>query len=291
MNTRHDNCLSNSYEEINLLYVWKKIIRHKKIFLYVFFTIFIIGGVKVLLTASKYTFSQRVEVAEFTYEKERTEQERQDARDAIKRDVIKRMKKIFFPMAMHAYNLQAAQKMYLSESSLMVENLGSNVLLLSMNGKLKNLDAYKFILQKVIDYYANDAKEYNDKRKEELIYNKSRLEQRLAVLNVLRDAISKKYLIDIKKQKDFGSLEDKVIAIYLSDQGEYLVALSKEINLLQEKILGINNAKVASELIVSGLPIGPSKQVLLILVVMAALFFAFVGVFVADFIFSLKKHS
>ncbi len=46
---------------------------------------------------------------------------------------------------------------------------------------------------------------------------------------------------------------------------------------------------IQSQLTVSDDPIGPSKPSLLMLMVVMSLFFAFFGVFVADFVFKVRK--
>jgi uncharacterized protein involved in exopolysaccharide biosynthesis len=70
-----------------------------------------------------------------------------------------------------------------------------------------------------------------------------------------------------------------------------MVQLSNNINMLQAQIMGTYNTRPISDLIISDRPVGPSKYVLLILVAMASLFFAFFGVFVADFMVSLRSRA
>jgi len=100
-----------------------------------------------------------------------------------------------------------------------------------------------------------------------------------------------KYFTGVNKEKSSVSVESRIITMYLNDQNAAMVQLSNSINMLQAQIMGTYNTRTASDVIVSDNPIGPSKIVLLILVVMAAFFFAFFGVFVANIMGGFKSHS
>jgi len=156
MNKHTDICSTN--EIISLVDIWNMLIQYKKIFWSVFFVVLIIGGAKVLLDPPKYTFSQVIEIGKSPDERG------QNTINVNLDDTIKKIKKVFYPAAIRAYNLQVAKKM--SEKELLTaENVGNGTLLLSINGRLKDLDKYKFILQRIVEGFSNDTKEYIDYRK------------------------------------------------------------------------------------------------------------------------------
>jgi len=283
MNKHPDNFASD--EVISLLDIWEKLVQYKKVFWSIFFVVFVIGGSIALLTPQKYTFSQVIEIGKSPDERG------QNTINVNLDETIKKIKKVFYPAAIRAYNLQAAKKMSLNERDFLAENAGNGSLLIYMDGSMKNLERCKFIFQKVIEDFSNDTKEYIDYRKKTLSDTKLNLERRLAETNSFYKTMTEKYFTNVDKQKSLVSVESRIITMYLNDQNAAMVQLSNNINMLQAQIMGTYNTRPISDLIISDRPVGPSKYVLLILVAMASLFFAFFGVFVADFMVSLRSRA
>lgn len=280
MNEHPDNFAS---DEISLLDIWEKLVQYKKVFWSIFFAMFIVSGSIVLLIPPKYNFSQVIEVGKAPDDKG------QNTMDVNLDATIKKIKKVFYPAAIRAYNLQAAKKM--DKEDLMADSVGNGAILLSMNGCLKDFDKYKFLFQKTVESFSTDTKEYIDYRKKTLSDTKLSLERRLVELNNFYKTMSEKYFANVDKQKAFVSVESGIITMYLNDQNAVMVQLSNSINMLQAQIMSTYNTRPISDLIISDRPVGPSKFVLLILVAMASLFFAFFGVFVADFMVSLRSRA
>lgn len=128
MNKHPDSFASE--EAVSLLDIWKKLVQYKKMFWSVFFIVLIIGGPMALLTPSKYTFSQVIEIGKSPDEKG------QNTINVNLDETIKKIKKVFYPAAVRAYNLQAAKKMYLNERDFLAENAGNGALLISMEGSI-----------------------------------------------------------------------------------------------------------------------------------------------------------
>ena len=275
MNRHIDNFSSDEF--ISLYDIWKKLVQYKKVFWGVFFTVFIIAGTKVLLTPPTYTFSQVIEIG-------KSPDERGVNTINVNLDeVTKKIKKVFFPRAIRAYNAQAVKKIYISDKSLMAESVGNGALILSMNGQLKDFDKYKFILQQVVAGFSEDTKEYIDYRRKTLTDAKFNLERRLVQTNSFYNDMTKKYFSEVGKRKNSVSVESKIITMYLNDQNSLMIQLSNNINMLQAQIVGTYNTRVISDVIVSDEPVSLSKSVLLILVAMVALFLGFFGVFIMNF--------
>ncbi|CAL7963103.1 conserved hypothetical protein [Gammaproteobacteria bacterium] len=263
---------------INLVDIWKKLVQHKRIFWSVFFAVFIVGGTKVLLTPPKYGFSQVIEIGKSPDERG------QNTINVDLGETIKKIKKVFYPAAVRAYNLQTAKKVGADEKTLVAENVGNGALLLSMNGTLKDFDRCKFVLHKIVEGFSNDTREYIDYRRKTLSDAKLNLERRLVETNNFYKAMTAKYFEGVAKKKDMVSVESRIITMYLNDQNSLMIQLSNNINMLQAQIMGTYNTRVISDLIISDKSDGPSKFVLLILTAMVALFSAFFAVFVVDFI-------
>ena len=275
MNRHIDNFSSDEF--ISLYDIWKKLVQYKKVFWGVFFTVFIIAGTKVLLTPPTYTFSQVIEIG-------KSPDERGVNTINVNLDeVTKKIKKVFFPRAIRAYNAQAVKKIYISDKSLMAESVGNGALILSMNGQLKDFDKYKFILQQVVAGFSEDTKEYIDYRRKTLTDAKFNLERRVVQTNSFYNDMTKKYFSEVGKRKNSVSVESKIITMYLNDQNSLMIQLSNNINMLQAQIVGTYNTRVISDVIVSDEPVSLSKSVLLILVAMVALFLGFFGVFIMNF--------
>jgi hypothetical protein len=279
MNKHSDNFASD--EVISLLDIWQKLVQYKKIFWSIFFVALITGGSVVLLTPPKYTLSQVIEIGKSPDEKG------QNTINVDLNDTIKKIKKVFYPAAVRAYNLQAAKKVV--EESLMAESVGNGAILLTMSGYLKDLDKYKFILQKVVGSFSDDTKEYIDYRKKTLSDTKLNLERRLVETNNFYKTMTEKYFTNVGKQKDLVSVESRIITMYLNDQNAAMIQISNNINMLQAQIMGTYNTRPISDLIISDRPVGTSKFVLLILTAIGAFFFAFFGVFAMDFVVMIRK--
>lgn len=273
----------SSDDVISLLDIWKKLVQYKKVFWSVFFAVFVVGSTVILLTPPKYSFSQVIEIGKSLDEKG------QNTINVSVDETIKKVKKVFYPAAMRAYNLQTANKMMINERDLVAENVGNGALLLSMNGRLKDFNRYKFILQKIVESFSSDTKEYIDYRRKALSDTKLNLERRLVKANNFYKVMTAKYFGGVSKRKDLVFVESIIISMYLNDQNSLIIQLNNNISMLQAQIMGTYNTRVISDLIVSDRPVGPSKFVLLVLVVMAALFFAFVVVFMVDFVFELNS--
>ena len=280
MNKHLDNFASD--EVISILDVWQKLVQYKKVFWYAFFAVFIIGGSISLLMPLKYTFSQVIEIGKSPDERG------QNTINVNLNETIKKIKKVFYPAAVRAYNLRAAKKMYLNERDFLAENAGNGALLISMDGPMKHFDRYKFIFQKVTEDFSNETKEYIDYRKKTLSDTRLNLERRLVETNNFYKTMTEKYFTNVGKQKDLVSVESRIITMYLNDQNAAMIQISNNINMLQAQIMGTYNTRPISDLIISDKPIGLPKFVLLILVAIASLFFAFFGVFVADFTVGLR---
>jgi len=67
--------------------------------------------------------------------------------------------------------------------------------------------------------------------------------------------------------------------------------LVNNINSLQAKINGTFEVKLISDFMVSDFAVGVSKCLLLFLMGIAALFFAFLGAFIVDFVVKLRTSS
>ncbi len=269
---------------IRLADIWKKLVQYKKVFWSVFFAAFITGGAKILLVPVplQYTFSQVIEIGKSPDEKG------QNTINMSLDDAIKKIKKVFYPAAVRAYNLHAIEKTVVNEKMLTAENVGNGTLLLSMDGSLKDFDRCKFILQKIVDGFSSETREYIDYRRKTLSNTKLNLEHRLTEMNNFYKAMTVKYFDGVSKNRDMVSVESKIITMYLNDQNSLMIQLSNDINILQAQIIGTYNTRAASDLIVSERP-GQPKFILLVLLSIGAFFFAFAAVYVFEFMILLKN--
>lgn len=282
MNKHIDNYPPEEF--INLFDVYKKVVQYKKVFWSVFFAVFVVGSCIVLFTLPRYNFSQVIEIG-------KSPDEKGDNMINVNLDeTIRKIKKVFFPAAIRAYNLQASHKIYISDRDLTAENVGNGSLLLSMNGPLKNSDVYRFIFKKIIEGFSNDTKEYIEYRKKNLTDTKVNLERRLAEINNFYKAMSSKYFAEVSQKKDAVPAENKIITMYLNDQSLFMIQLANNISMLQAQIIGTYNTRIMTDVIVSDRPVGMPKYVALVLVALAALFLAFFGVFVTGLDSNWKKY-
>ncbi|HBY55539.1 MAG TPA: hypothetical protein DEG23_01820 [Coxiellaceae bacterium] len=281
---------------INLLDIWKKIAQYKKVFWSIFFVIFIIGVLIVFSIPEKYNFSMVIEIGRSPDEMGRNVL---DINDNSNRKIDSsgdsygtKIRKVFYPKAVRAYNLQAVKKVYENDIQLAVENAGSGTVLMSINGPLKNSDEYKFILHEIVAYFADDTKAYIDYRVKTLNTLKENLERRLVeVSDFYKSMLSYGLVVGKKKSKDNVNLESRVLSMYLNDQNLIMTQLANNISTLQAQIFGTYNTRIISDVVVSDKPVGPPKYLLLVLVIMASFFFAFFGVFLGAFVVNLKNRQ
>jgi hypothetical protein len=267
MTNRIFNANSTNIGEINLIDVWKKLVHHKKIFWYIFFAVFIIGGAKVLFAPTKYKLSQTIEIGWYI------NSNGQKANFGDINDAIIRINKILFPQAVHAYNAQLNNtSSMLRKSSINIEKGGDSTLILSVDAPLTDFDGYKFIFQHIINDLINGANEYITTREK--------------ALKELKIALG--FFITQDNKKASTLMDDVVKTLYLRSQDW---ALINNVSNLQIQIASVHKTKAIFDFMASDSSVGPSKYVLLILVVVASFFFAFFGVFIMDFIFGLGKSS
>jgi hypothetical protein len=288
MNNRVDscNCPPPHFDEISLFDIWNKLVQYKKVFWGVFFVAFIVGGIAIVFSPPQYTFSQVIEMA--------ASPDGGGKSIAIisAEEATLKLKKVFYPAAVRAYNLQATKKNRLNERDLKIEKIGDKMLLLSMSGALKNPDTDKIILQKTIEGLTDNAQEDVNARIKNLTDLEVGLERRLLEINEFHKIIIENVFIGNNKQT-FGAvtMEGKVVAMYLNDQRAAKVDLTNKINVLQEQIAGTHNTKLISGFIVSEKENALSIYVRFVLASMASFFLAFFGVFVVDFVIRVRSYS
>jgi hypothetical protein len=266
---------NNFNDEVSLTDSWNKLVQYKKIFLCIFFIVFIVFSFLILLTPYKYKFTQVIKIA--------------SADNIINVvDESSKIEEVFYPAVVHMYNMQAQEKLNVSDFE--VKRIGGGALLLSCVGKKSNASNYKIIFQKIIEKIIDANKELVEDHKKRLIDSKINLEQRLKVINEFNKTIlSKKSLLFSEKQRNF-LLEALMEKIYL-DQDLYLNKLIYKVDLLNTQIYKTYNTKPISKFIISDQIVGLPRGVLLILTTVAALFFGLLGVFTTNFVVELKRDT
>lgn len=284
INSEINNSIASFYdnEVISLFDIWKKLVSYKKVFFMIFFITLLLGTVLVLLIPEKYSFSLQVELGSTLDENWKNTM----ATDT--NGVITKIKKVLYPAAVEMYNLQAVKKMYVSREPLFIKKVGSGALLLSMNGSLEDSKKFEFIFQKIVDGIAFDTREYVNSRRKELEDLKAKLEHHLiGSSNLYKATVRNRLGVNAKRKVSKGKMETTklLVAPMYRNKQEALIA---RVEMIQKQILGTSNPRAASDLIISDLS-GRSKHVLLYLVealslILVAFFFAFLGVFVTDYI-------
>lgn len=284
-NNNANSCYSDG--EISLTEVWKKTVQYKKVFWIIFGVIFVLSVLLVLVTPEKYSFSQVIKLA-YSPDANGRNTVYDDNNKGVVDGFATKVEKIFYPEAIRLYNLQAKEKVVVGSTKFTAEITGNDSLLLSMIGEKKDSDKIKFIFQKTIEVFAGDAKHFIDSRKKSLNESKANLEHRLAELrNFYKDMYRRG--ISSGKRSTIGTFESKITEMYLNDQNTSMTGLINNINTLQIQILDTHNVVAVTDVIISDWPLGPPKFLLLILSMIVALFFAFLGVFMTDFVNNLKK--
>jgi len=261
---KHVEAFSADYKEISLMDIWEKLVQYKKVFWLTFFVAFIICSAAVLLTPKKYKFTQMIEVAKFTDAAGRAQIQLPLATQATK------IKQVFYPAAMTAHTTRT--KTSVSAENFDVEPIGSDILSLSISGEKQNEEKYRIIFQTIIDNLANEDKGYVENYRKSLFVQKEQLKQRLALIKTVRHAH--------EHQKDL-----KLIQIY--DQNTQAV---REINAVKTQLYGISNVKPYSDFVVSDQSVRVPKAALMVLVIIASVFFACFGVFIGNFVSQLRNE-
>ena len=264
---------------ISLYDIWKTLQEYKKIFWSIFLFTLMIGGSLVWFAPLKYVFSQVVEVGGSVND--------EGARYCFMQldDAVLKIKKVLYPTVVHMYNLSAERKLTLNAEDLKVERAGSNTLLLSMEGPLRDKNMYKVVLSEIIVAFAKDTQAYVEYKKKTLTAMKENLERRLTEMTIFYEEMLKKGIgVNVNKTKDLAALESKMISMYLNDQNAIMTQLTNTIGMLQAQILGTYNTRAISNLMISDYPVGPSKGAQLFLIIIVSCFFALCGVFIVHFI-------
>lgn len=269
-------------EVIDLRDIWQKLIAYKKVFWSIFLAVLIIGSVLIYLTPPKYKFSQVIYLAKAPDENGK------NTLDLTAKDYISKIQKIFVDNAVRAYNATVGQKARAGSVKILVQEVGGDSLLLSIDGKLKNQQMYSFIF----NYIAQDINNYNkdiiEHHKSSLTEAKVDLEQGLQVIKRgVTDEYSARSRQDSKNK--LSLTESRIAGMYLNDQNLTMKKLIEKIAVLKIQIASTCNSKAETGLIISDEPIQSSKLALRILIVFIALFSAFFGVFTANFISSLSR--
>lgn len=234
-------------EEVSLYDIWQKLVEYKKIFWALFFITFILGTTWIVLTPTKYHFSQIVEIGKYVNDNGNS------VRALNSSDAIFKINKVLLPKAVNAYNLQTVSKIAAESINLIVDrhdfnDLGQNnsgFLVISTKGLLSDSTAYQFIFQKLIGDLAKETIYIDD------------------ILNSLKDA----------KAELEHDVEKKGSTIYT------VLQRSK----IQLRIGETYNTKAISDFTISN-ALGPSKLKLLFLIVFASMFFAFFGTLIIGFL-------
>jgi len=163
-------------EVIDLRDIWQKLVEYKKVFWGVFLAVFIIGSILIYLKPLQYKFSQVVYLAKAP------DEDGKNTLSLTATDYMAKIQKIFVDNAIRAYNATVGQKVYASSVKILTQEVGNSSVLLSINGKLKNQQMYKFIFNYIVQDLNNYNKDIIERHKSSLIEAKADLEQRLQVI-------------------------------------------------------------------------------------------------------------
>lgn len=250
-------------DEISLFDIWKKLVRYKKLFWGVFLMVFSIGATTVLIIPPKYKLSAIVETAAVINSDEKNIAEDVDSS-------ILKIKKVFYPKALRLLN----NKLSIKDGEVTVEKSGDNLVILSINVAAKDFNRYEELLNKIIEYFFDDTKEFVGERIGILEKNRINLNKEL------EEAKKNLQGISLRKVKNSSDIENQGLLAYLSEK--VIMQLIEEIKKVQLQIDGSHGAKMVDEIFVSNKQVGPSRVVLMFLSMLASLFFAFFGVLLID---------
>ena len=283
--TNHVFC--DTEDCISLYDIWHKLVQYKKIFWLIFVTTFVIGASIVLLQPAKYEFSQTFMIGRYANTQEQGSQMMDSS------VVITRIKSVYLDAALHKYNLQSKIKVNPKNCKIEIKDAGGGVFVLSTMSTEVTEDMYRFIFKAIVNSLYEDTREEIEFRIRNFSVLKKNLETRLQEINSFYKQMLKKgfdYAANINS-KDVATLERRIISMYLNDQQGIAINLVNNINSLQAKINGTFEVKLISDFMVSDFAVGVSKCLLLFLMGIAALFFAFLGAFIVDFVVKLRTSS
>lgn len=253
----------NDYLEtdtISLLDVWHILRKRKILFLTVFLLIFIIGSVFTITKSQQYNYVQLIALpsvedkAVWSYEL-----------------AAEKINKFYFPLAVAKYNANHPDKIvYLNSDSLTLKDTGGTYLSLSMTGTVNAKDIYKEILQTVLD---------NLRVETALVLENKTNYLKTIIENLQTQKENIIHSEGLLKSKKNGA-DDLLLR---NEYARTLIQIDQQIGDINYKLSSSQQA-MASDLIRSPFPVGPSKTVMFTLFLLLGLMFGFFAVFVAEFV-------
>ncbi len=250
-------------DEISLYDLWNVIVKHKKLFYFVFAIIFIAGFLVALLKAPVYQYSQAIKLAGY-YD---------DGRNVALQDnksMAMKISALYLPSVLRKYKA-------INDNNFSANDIGDDVVQLSVKGTEKNKAAYTGI-------FASILKQVEGEERSSLRIIKNSFNNQLTLLNkeLASQDIFNKTLVEKRK----SDLRDIIIA----QQQDNYANLAANVAHVQRNLESLQDSHFISNMMRSKKPVGIAKHVLLVLFIMLAFMAAFFAVFVVEFFAKVKEQ-
>jgi len=259
--------MTNFHEnEVNIYDFWLIIAKYKYLFWTIFIIILIIGTIVALLKPKHYEYTQNIKVANYYANNQEVTFEDPDT-------IVSMITTTYLPKVLGQYNSQHSNHLiYLGKNNLSVANTKGGVISLTTRGTLKERQVFAELFRGILAQLIKDVDPRIQITRNYLTSQLVSLEKRLAVqININKN-------LTTKLNAQNALLEQFII----NNQRDNIAQLTTHISDIRYEIATLQNSHFISELIRSITPVGMSKTMMIMLVIMMSAILSFLIVFMVE---------
>lgn len=253
--------------EVNIYDFWLIIAKYKYLFWTIFIIILIIGTIVALLKPKHYEYTQNIKVANYYANNQEVTFEDPDT-------IVSMITTTYLPKVLGQYNSQHSNHLvYLGKNNLSVANTKGGVISLTTRGTLKERQVFAELFRGILAQLIKDVDPRIQITRNYLTSQLVSLEKQLAVqININKN-------LTTKLNAQNALLEQFII----NNQRDNIAQLTTHISDIRYEIATLQNSHFTSDLIRSITPVGMSKTMMIMLVIMMSAILSFLIVFMAEY--------
>ncbi len=252
--------------EVSIYDFWSIIAKHKYLFCTIFLVVLIIGTVAIFLKPKHYEYTQNIRIANYYTDNHNVTFEDPNT-------IISTITTTYLPKTLEQYNSQhPSHPVYLNKNNLSVTNAGG-MIILTTRGTVGSEQIYAEIFRSILAQLNKDVDPRVRTTRNYLTNQLTSLEKQLAIQNDLDKSPTTKLNIQTALLEQF----------MVSNQRDRIAQLTSSLNDIRYELATLQNNHFTSGLIRSVSPVGMSKMVLIILVIMMSAFLSFLIVFMLEY--------
>lgn len=252
--------------EVNIYDLWLIIAKYKYLFWTIFIIILIIGTIVALLKPKHYEYTQNIKVANYYANNQEVTFEDPDT-------IVSMITTTYLPKVLGQYNSQHLNHpVYLDKNNLSVANTKGGVISLTTQGTMEKQQIYAELFKGILAQLIKDVDPQVQITRNYLTNQLASLEKQLAVQIDLNKDLTTKL-----------STQNALLGQFIANnQHDKIAGLATRINDIRYEIATLQNSHFISDLIRSITPVGMSKTMMIMLVIMMSAILSFLIVFMVE---------